>query len=132
MAKQKKRRGTVKKEPASKGWTSAKGTLEFYSKINELQKQVIETQSTVESLSSRLEDAEIHVNILTRFVTAVCIEKVGMRVGVLKRLLKRVEGEAVRDSQILHLESLYKLSGGREKVVPPKPPAPKDPWEDIS
>ena len=57
----------------------------------------------------RLQDIEIHINLLTRLLTTICIEKFGMRVGVLKRLIKRVEKEAIRDSQILELESIYSL-----------------------
>jgi len=80
----------------------------------------------------RIEDAEIHINLLTRLITTLCIEKLGMRVGVLKRLLKRIEKEAIRDSQILHLESLYNLPHGSKKShSTPKLPK-KDPWEDIS
>ena len=82
--------------------------------------------------SQRLQDVEIHVNLLTRLVTALCIEKLGMRIGVLKRLIKKIEKEAIRDSQILHLESLYKLPHHPSK----KPHHPKgeseERWEDIS
>ena len=80
--------------------------------------------------ADRLQDIEVHVNLLTRLFTAVCIEKLGMRIGVLKRMIKKIEKEAIRDSQIHHLESLYKLphnpSGRSHKGDS------EARWEDIS
>lgn len=80
----------------------------------------------------RLQDIEIHMNLLTRLLTTLCVEKFGMRIGVLKRLIKRVEKEAIRDSQILHLESLYKLPHHPEKKNSSASPKKEDPWEEIS
>lgn len=107
--------------------------LSFYAEIAQIKRRLEEMTQTAESLASRLEDAEIHINLLTRFITTICIEKIGMRIGVLKRLLKRVENEAVRDSQIHQLESLYNLPAiPSKKPAQPKQPPKKDPWEDIS
>ncbi len=76
---------------------------------------------------------EVHVNILARLLTTLCIEKLGIRLGALRRLVRRVEREAVRDSQIMELESLYKLSHGNLKKTPSASTKPKDdPWEQIS
>lgn len=82
----------------------------------------------------RLQDIEIHINLLTRLITTLCIEKLGMRVGVLKRLIKKVEKEAIRDSQIMHLESLYQMpSNPADKKTPPtQSPSKNDPWDEIS
>ena len=84
----------------------------------------------------RIQDLEIHVNLLTRLLTTLCVEKFGMRIGVLKRLIKRIEKEAIRDSQISHLEALYKLSDitdkNDKKTSGPNSGDKKDPWEDIS
>src|SRR3990167_6735163 len=83
-----------------------------------------ERDKALERLSEseqRIEDIEIHLNLLTRLLTTLCIEKFGMRVGVLKRYIKRAEKEAIRDSQIVHLESIYKLPHPTEKN--PQPPA---------
>ena len=41
----------------------------------------------------RLQDMEVHVGLLTRLVTTLCVEKLGMRLGVLKRMIKRIEKE---------------------------------------
>lgn len=95
-----------------------------------------EVEKLTESLGKaeeRLQDIEIHLNLLTRLFTTVWVEKFGMRIGVLKRLIKRIETEAIRDSQIMHLESLYKLPHQPEKKSPSSPPPSKnDPWEEIS
>ena len=118
-----------------KGAAEAAGqdALSFYAEVAQLKRRLEEVMETAGDLASRLEDAEIHNNLLTRFITTICIEKIGMRIGVLKRLLKRVETEAVRDSQIHQLESLYNLPApAAKKTSPPKHPPKKDPWEDIS
>lgn len=86
-----------------------------------------------EKSDERLQDIEIHVNLLTRLFTTLCIEKFGMRVGVLKRMIKRIEKEAIRDSQILHLESLYNLPfHSHKKKSSSEAPPKNDPWDEIS
>ena len=85
-----------------------------------------------EKSDERLQDIEIHVNLLTRLFTTLCIEKFGMRVGVLKRMIKRIEKEAIRDSQILHLESLYNLPFQTQKKKSSDTPPKNDPWDEIS
>ena len=81
----------------------------------------------------RLQDIEVHLNLLTRLLTALCMEKLGMRLGVLKRMIKRIEKEAIRDSQIMHLENLYQLPHGAGGHASPTPPrGTKERWEDLS
>ena len=82
--------------------------------------------------SERLQDIEVHLNLLTRLLTAVCVEKLGMRIGVLKRMVKKIEKEAIRDTQIYHLESLYNLTHRPSKKPHPPKGESEDRWEDIS
>lgn len=108
--------------------------LTLYHETSEIKEHLAKLSQGVSRLHERLEDAEIQINLLTRFITTLCVEKLGMRIGVLKRLLKRIEKEAIRDSQILHLESLYNLPQQHTAKKPsslPKPPR-HDPWDDIS
>lgn len=107
-------------------------TLTVRAELDHLKKHVERLWEQAEKSEERLQDIEIHVNLLTRLLTTICVEKFGMRVGVLKRLIKRVEKEAIRDSQILHLESLYKLPHHTEKKSNSEPPSKQDPWEEIS
>lgn len=116
-------------------------SLSFHTKMDQTQKKIQELENKLEKIEERMQDTEIHVNLLTRLLTTICIEKIGMRVGVLKRLIKRIEKEAIRDSQILHLESLYQLPSQSasspapegNKKNPPHPPSKKDdPWDDIA
>lgn len=137
MARKSDRSAKGKKKARTKrsgGSTSLGESLLAHTDIVQNKTALKKVREDMLKLEERLQDVEIHVNLLTRLLTTLCIEKFGMRVGVLKRLIKRIEKEAIRDSQILHLESLYKMSS-----TPPKknqnPPhsAPKDdPWEDIS
>ncbi len=112
---------------------SVENSLNLHASYIHLNKSIEKTRESVEKLEEKIQDIEIHTNLLTRLLTTLCIEKFGMRVGVLKRLIKRIEKEAIRDSQILHLEALYKLSPETGKKGPSTPPSSKnDPWEDIS
>lgn len=123
-----------KKRPVSETSASEmlKNALSIHEEIAAIKKDVNKVIADDKALQDRVQDIEIHVNLLTRLLTTLCIEKFGMRVGVLKRMIRRIEKEAIRDSQILHLESLYKLSSpGDKKKDSPRPPQ-DDPWEDIS
>ncbi len=59
--------------------------------------------------SKRLQDAEVQINLLSRLVVTLAIEKMNMRLSVLRRMIRRIEKDAITDSQIQQLESLYKL-----------------------
>ena len=108
-------------------------SLTLHSEFAYVKKHIEKLWEYAERSEERLQDIEIHVNLLTRLLTTICVEKFGMRVGVLKRLIKRVETEAIRDSQILHLESLYKLPHQPEKKnQSPNAPSKSDPWDEIS
>ena len=108
------------------------GELSSHSEIARLKKQIEKLWEFAEKSEEKVQDIEIHLNLLTRLLTTLCVEKFGMRIGVLKRLIKRIEKEAIRDSQILHLETLYKLPPHSDKKGQPQPPSKNDPWEDIS
>ena len=100
--------------------------------LDYLKKHVDKLWEQANEAADRLQDVEVHLNLLTRLLTTLCVEKLGMRLGVLKRLIKRIEKEAIRDSQIYHLESLYKLPHNpSSKSHPPKGHS-EDRWEDIS
>ena len=110
-----------------------KEVLSLYAKFADLKKEMGKVSEDGERVGDRLADIEVHVNILARLLTTLCIEKLGIHIGALKRLVRRVEKEAVRDSQIMELESLYKLSHGNAKKAPSANVKPKDdPWEQIS
>ncbi len=130
MASKKRRQSKKIRKKADHGEHEA---LTLWDELSALKRDNEKLTKTFEDLQARLEDTEIHVNLLTRLLTTLCVEKLGMRVGVLKRLLKRIEKEAIRDSQILHLESLYNLPHHPEKKTSPtKRPKKGDPWEEIS
>jgi len=129
-----KRKRSKKQKPVSKKAGGAlKEVLSLYAKLADLKKEMSKVMDEGERADDRLADIEVHVNILARLLTTLCIEKFGIRIGALRRLVRRVEKEAVRDSQIMELESLYKLSHGDLKKAPPANVKPKDdPWEQIS
>lgn len=129
----KKKRSRKTGSGSKKAGGAFKEVLSLYTKLADLKKEMGRMAEGGERTDERLTDMEIHVNILARLLTTLCIEKLGIRTGALKRLVRRVEKEAVRDSQILELESLYKLSHGNSKKTLPASAKPKDdPWEQIS
>ena len=108
-------------------------SLNLHSDFSHLKKHIEKLWEYAERSEERLQDIEIHLNLLTRLLTTLCVEKFGMRIGVLKRLIKRVEKEDIRDSQILHLEYLDKLPHQTEKKnSSSSSPEKDDPWEEIS
>ena len=128
-----KKKSKKKATPQETGRTLLESTLSLHGELASLKKDAKKRSDESKAIQERIQDIEIHVNLLTRLLTTLCVEKFGMRVGVLKRLIKRIEKEAIRDSQILHLESLYNLSPSPErKEEEPPPPAKGDPWEEIS
>ncbi len=121
------------KRPKNLVFNPSDSVLTYHNEIMKLKKNTQHLAEALEKTGEKLQDMEIHVNLLTRLLTTLCIEKFGMRIGVLKRLIKRIEKEAIRDSQILHLEELYKLpTHSDKKGPPPQPPSKNDPWEEIS
>lgn len=100
--------------------------------IEYLKKHVDKLWERAQDSSERLQDVEVHLNLLTRLVTALCVEKLGIRLGVLKRLIKKIEKEVIEDTQIHQLESLYKLPPHPAKKVHSPRPKSEDRWEDIS
>ena len=129
----KKSKKTNAKKRKNLVFNPSDSVLSYHNEVLNLKKTVQRLQEILEKTVEKQQDLEIHVNLLTRLLTTLCIEKFGMRIGVLKRLIKRIEKEAIRDSQILHLEELYKLPPRSDKKgPPPQPPSKNDPWEDIS
>jgi len=129
MGEKKKRAPRAAKKDA----LSLKDALSIYSELENLKKEILKSSGAQTLSEKRLLDIEIHINLLTRLLTALCIEKFGMRALTLRRLVRRIEREAFRDSQIMELESLYGLSHPPSKKTPASPSKGKDdPWEQIS
>jgi len=131
MADQK--RSKKQKPAASKTTRALQEILSLQAKLTDLKKEMDRASEDGERAEDRLTEMEAHVTLLARLLTTLCIENLGIRTGALKRLVQRVEKEAVRDSQIMELESLYRLSRENLKKTPLTRPDPKnDPWEQIS
>ncbi len=122
------------KSKQAKSRETLDNTLPVYTEIAKLKKTLHDLGKEKEGLEARTQELEIHVGLMIRLLTTLCIEKFGMRVGVLKRLIKQAEQEAIRDSQIIQLENWYQMNpkGKKDKPQTPPPDAPGDPWENIS
>ena len=129
MAKKKK----VKSKKKKADLTASENSLILHTDVAKVKKHVEKLWEHAERSEERIQDIEIHLNLLTRLLTTLCVEKFGMRIGVLKRLIKRIEKEAIRDSQIMHLETLYKMSPPSDKKGSSSLPFSKDdPWDEVS
>lgn len=123
----------AKHSKAANSTSSFKDALFFYSRLAEFKKDIDHIKTINPKIEKRLADMEIHLNLLTRLLTTLCVEKFGIRASVLRNLVRRIEKEAVRDSQIQELESLYHLSNEILKKNASAPPKSKgDPWDQIS
>lgn len=111
----------------------AKTTPEsLQAEVDYLKKHLDKLWEHAQDAAERLQDVEVHVVLLTRLVTALCVEKMGMRVGVLKRMIRKIEKEVISEAQVNHLESLYNLPSLPGKKGHPARPKSEDHWEDIS
>lgn len=129
----KRKAGLSKRQKLLPTAGDAESSITLQSEMVDVKDQIKKILDQIEKSSEDIQDLQIHVNLLTRLFTTLCIEKFGMRIGVLKRLIKRVEREAIRDSQILHLETLYQLPPHlQKKNAPPQSPAKNEPWDEIS
>jgi hypothetical protein len=65
--------------------------------------------------NSRLYNLEAQVNLVSRLVTTMCIEKFGMKLKTFRRLIQRIEKEAIADSEIRDLQDLFELEVGESE-----------------
>ena len=68
-----------------------KEVLSLYAKIADLKKEMGKVAESGERVDDRLTDIEVHVNLLARLLTTLCIENLGIRTAALKRLVRRIE-----------------------------------------
>lgn len=99
---------SIKEELKKEDKTLHEG-LEYIKKhLDKLWEHVAET-------NERLMDLEVQSNLMTRLVTTICIEKLKINSDVLTKLIRRIEKEAIEDSQIMNLEQMFSLEHEEEK-----------------
>jgi hypothetical protein len=57
--------------------------------------------------NTRLYHLEAQVNLISRLITTLCIEKFGLKLKTFRRLVQRIEKEAIADSEIRDLQELF-------------------------
>ena len=80
-----------------------------------LKKHLDKIWEHISTTNVRLQDLEVQVNLLSRLVAALAVEKMGMKTFGLVKMIKRIEKEVIADNQIRHLEDLYKLEHPKGK-----------------
>ena len=62
----------------------AASSLIFHTDLAHIKKQAQKLTDQLVKSDERIQDLEIHVNLITRLLTTLCVEKFGMRIGVLQ------------------------------------------------
>ena len=86
--------------------------------IRYIKKHLDKIWEHVSNTNERLQDLEVQMNLLSRLVAALAVEKLNMRTFSLMKMIKRIEKQAIADAQISHLENLYRLE--HPKLKKPK------------
>lgn len=107
-------------------------------RLEEFRQNLVKLEKSFVESDQRISDLEIQVNLLTRLLTTICLEQLGLRLSQFRRLIRRMEKEAEEDSEISHLESLFSLepknpthhklshfTDKKPRKPPGKPPDPK-------
>ena len=76
-------------------------------RIDYINKHLDKLWEHVSVTNDRLQDLEIQVNLISRFLTTLSIEKLGIKLKTLRKMLKKIEHDAAAESQIRDLETLY-------------------------
>jgi len=77
--------------------------------VDYLRKHLDKIWEHVVSTQDRLQDLEIQGNLLTRLLSTIALERIGMSSFSLMRTIKRVEKETIAADQIALLERIFKL-----------------------
>ncbi len=77
--------------------------------ISYLKKHLDKLWEHVAETNERLIDLEVQSNLMTRLITTICVERLKMHSDMLTKLIRKIEKEAIEDSQIMHLEHLFSL-----------------------
>lgn len=83
--------------------------------IQYIKKHLDKIWEHVSTTNERLQDLEIQVNLLSRLVATLAIEKLNMKSFGLMKMIKRIEKQAITEDQIRLLEDLYKLELPKSK-----------------
>lgn len=87
----------------------------LHESLDYIKKHVDKLWEYTADTKDRLQDLEIQVNLITRLLTALCLEVLRMKPKALRRMIKHIEEEAIADSQVMHLEELFRLEPKEKK-----------------
>lgn len=86
--------------------------------ISYIKKHLDKIWEHVSQTNERLQNLEIQVNLLSRLVVNLAIEKMNMRTFTLMKMIRKIEKQFITEGQIQDLEKLYQL--GQTRVQKPK------------
>ena len=98
-----------KKRQRKKQGKEAVQISELPHRLNYVHKHLDKLWEHVAVTNQRLDNVEVQLNLLSRLVTILCIENLGMKLGTFKRLVRRLEKETIADSEIRDLQDLFEL-----------------------
>lgn len=121
MAKGKKKARTRKEAVARLQEEFRKGDKLLHENLEYTKKHLDKLWEYASEARERLQDLEIQVNLITRLLTSLCLDVLNIKPRALRRMIKRVEKEAIADSQVMHLEELFRLEHRDKKEGEGKP-----------
>jgi predicted solute-binding protein len=83
--------------------------------LNYIRKHLDKLWEYATEAKDRLQDLEIQANLITRLLTTLSLDVLKLKPKALRRMIKKVEEEAIADSQVMHLEELFRLEPGEKK-----------------
>jgi len=118
--KQVKRKASKKTASPRKRVASIKSDEDLEEVLHEkeliyLKKHIHKLWDQVTEANDRLQDLEIQTNLMTRLITTICMDYLKLKPEKFNKLVRRVEKEAIEDSQIMHLEHLFSLEHNESK-----------------
>jgi chromosome segregation ATPase len=107
-------KGRANKRDTSKSRQKLSPKLDgLISEIEYMKKHRDKLWEQISQLADRMQDAEVQINLNTRLLTYLCIEKLGMKAHQLRKVLKKIEKETLEDQQIKMLEEQFKKKSRR-------------------
>ena len=99
----------VKKRKRRRSGHIAYPTGEVHHDIKYIHKHLDKLWEHVHGTNQRLQILETQVNLVSRLLTTLCIENFDMRLSEFRKLIRRIEKEAIADSEVRNLQDLFRM-----------------------
>lgn len=113
MDKSKRKQRIRKKQRVIRRSEMGRAIADLEHDIKYIHKHLDKLWEHVAHTNGRLQALETQVNLVSRLLTTLCIENFDMRLSEFRRLIRRIEKEAIADSEVRTLQDLFKIERGK-------------------